>query len=146
MPLYEFSCALHGKFEELLKGQWLSWKCPKCGEEAPRIASRFAFRGFSEHAIEFGGRTFRRDDVEEALGARTETPAFYETPEYRDKFMEKLSKNAYKEMHGTLEPETATLPDKVAEQTIASMDVNPEVVKATSDNLVETMRRTEFKE
>src|SRR5213075_994521 len=102
MPIYEFSCACGNRFEELLNGQWLSWKCPKCGEEAPKMVSTFAFKGFSEHAISFGGRTFRRDEVEEKLSEKNDKSAFYETPEYKDRFMEALSRNAYKEMHGTL--------------------------------------------
>ena len=49
VPIYEFVCPKHGKFEKLLvRTDWFGWLCPKivghkgdsnvfCGEKSPRI-------------------------------------------------------------------------------------------------------------
>jgi putative FmdB family regulatory protein len=40
MPLYQFECEKHGKFEKItIKAEWDNIRCPKCGIK-PQISER----------------------------------------------------------------------------------------------------------
>lgn len=49
MPIYEYHCKSHGTWEEIQAEFLESMACPACGEQAKRLASRFACRMAPTH-------------------------------------------------------------------------------------------------
>ena len=51
MPVYEFVCEKHGKFEEItIKAEWKDIRCPKCGKKVKKVMSApsmFQIHGFN---------------------------------------------------------------------------------------------------
>lgn len=42
MPIYEYKCPIHGKFESILFNDNFSMPCPLCGEKSQRMLSHIA--------------------------------------------------------------------------------------------------------
>lgn len=145
--MFDYECRKHGVFDVMITTDDVPeyMECI-CGDPGRRVwRSAPSMNNGEIHAIELGGRTFRRDDMEALLDQKNDAPAFYEKPEFKERVMESLSRNAYKEMHGTLPPATAPI-DKEVEKSLGNVSVDPAAVKASSEKLTEVMRRTEFKE
>lgn len=37
MPIFEFECSKHGKFERIIPAKYDTQLCPECGEECEKI-------------------------------------------------------------------------------------------------------------
>lgn len=147
--MFDYECARHGTFEVMITTETVPdyMEC-MCGEISRRVWRRApSMNNGDVHAIEFGGRTFRRDDVESLLDQKEDKSSPFDTPAFKEKLMESFSRNAYKEMHGTLAPQNADVPKDAGSQTaLENVNVSSEQVQAQTSALVETMRRTDFKE
>src|SRR5207253_2990484 len=142
--MFDYDCPNHGVFEVMITTETVPtfFGCGKCGEIGPRVWRKF--NGMqpkdSVHAIEFGGRTFLRDDVEEVLTNKNETPPMSEAK--REELHDRFSRAAYREMHGYVDaaPEETPKLDEVASSTLANVKVDPDLATAHADKLVETMK------
>lgn len=44
MPIYEYECSEHGRFEKLQRGFDPDGACPECGQEAFRLVSNISLK------------------------------------------------------------------------------------------------------
>lgn len=160
LRLPDFRCPTHGIFEVLMdidmkapdyREKLREHACPVCGAASVGVYTKAPSMqpNSGEHAVEFGGRTFRRDDVEEFLDAPpTQEPSAEETERKREKLLDRFSRVAYQEMHGTLAPAPELAPEqsKIVESSLANVSVDPEKLTAHSEHLTDAMRNMEFKE
>lgn len=150
--MFDFDCATHGLFEGMVTEdeQVLSAPCPQCGEEAPQVWRRSpSMQPGDVHAVQLGGRTFRRDDIEQFLDApASKEPSFFETEKFATDFHERLSRNAAKEVNGELAPQVAPAVTADQEKEIARVteNVDTALVGASQNAFVDTFRKTDFKE
>lgn len=164
--MFDYECPTHGVFEAMIVGGAVaeSMECPNeifipeknggsygpCGNISVRVWRKApGVTPGGVHAIEIGGRTYRREDMESFLDAPTgpkETP-FFKKEEFRRDFLERMSRNAKKELNGELP--TQELNDtqiKELEKATANVTVDADRANASSNQFVETFRKTEFKE
>lgn len=153
--MMDFQCATHGLIRDIVVDVDLkadpvrSHPCPQCGELAPHVWTKAP--GMQPNttvaAVQFGGRLFKRDDIEEVLDNRDTPVGPLETPEYREKLRESFSRNIKKELAGEL-PRQELTSEQVAqiEGATASVSIDPQLVAANESTFLDAFRKTEFKE
>jgi len=69
MPLYEYECKDHGRFEEILSIKSASGlsRCPKCGKLSPKVMSttNFALTGDGWSRDNYGARARAQGKIKE---------------------------------------------------------------------------------
>lgn len=125
LRMQDFKCATHGLFEETLVldprdgdarfEAVRSHPCPQCGESAPGVWTKApGLKGEGTWGMTIGGHTHSIDALDQKLEeTRTQAPAFYERPDFGDRFMQAYKANEEKALAGTLEPDPEIAPEQV---------------------------------
>jgi hypothetical protein len=165
--MFDYECPSHGVFEGMIVGGAVaeSMECPHeifeadkhgngtykpCGNVSIRVWRKApGVNPGGVHAVEIGGRTYRREDMEAFLDqpATPKTTPFFKKEGFREDFLERLSRNTQRELNGELPKQELTETQaKEIEKATANVTVDPALANASTNQFVETFRKTELKE